>query len=135
MKEMIRVIEQYVQGAISADEFVDGYFTLWKDSRDEQYQFRDAHPWVWRKIHILLWLRYHWLMSQEKFENICRNWVDQKGGMRVLIYSRANEVTDHLFVEADAYRPDVQGDQGWEIGEDILLREAKAALTILKEVE
>ncbi len=134
MEAVLQLLNDYVSGLISVEDFVGDYLQLWREIRDEQWSAINSCPGLKENLNKLGEDRFAGRMSVDEYVEASNRLLEPVTDCRVRPLSRESEIISHLMVEADAYEadPETRREYPQYIGEEELLVEVKKGLAELK---
>lgn len=128
LREVVDVMTAYRDAQITPDEFIERFSALHYAMMREQDAAIAAHPVVAPKLAELReQLRYDEVTTDGYLEKV-RALYDMLPPMKLRPGSREAVILDHVFVEADAYRDEIDEDDDQFITADELREVVRQAL-------
>lgn len=132
MQEIKQLLNKYLQGGISSEDFVIKYLALARILRDETLAALSKSPEIDEQLDWLLEKRFKEAISKSEYEEKWTYLTNQLVPVRVKPYSNEEKILSHLFVEADAYRENPEERESkLHIGDTELKAEVQKALEML----
>jgi hypothetical protein len=121
----------FLEGNMSASDFVTRYMARWKTIRTEQYQAIARHPTAQADLYSLQARHGSGELSNERYLRGAQEIYQSIEPVSVPVGSAQSAVLDDLFVSADAYRENVDDADSVHVVEDELRDEVAQALATL----
>ena len=125
------LLSDYLAKKISADELIGRYMELWRQVRDEQWDAIDAIPGLKQALNTLNEKLIAKSISPDEYIAEYQKLVKQVTACEAPILTEIDESLSHLFGACDAYEPDPEAREIYQIGEPELREEVRKTLEIL----